>query len=190
MSVEQTTQLIQLILNSVLMGVACSLVLGGLIARHTTLGDEIQALNQANAQDGNSDGRSQGLQLRQQRRSLYSRYRLSRYSVLMAYYALLFSIFSGLMLALRGMLDWDWLIPVALALFALGVSTLLVAVGLTLMEWHISNRPLLDEAAHLLSLGKTDKPLRSRMGSRRPASVAIRGTRSQSLNSQNHRRAG
>jgi hypothetical protein len=189
MSVEQTTQLIQLILNSVLMGVACALVLGGLIARNVSLSEEIQALNQASAQAGSPDARGQVLQLRQQRRALYGRYRLSRYSVMTAYYALLFSIFSGLMLALRGMLDWEWLIPMALALFAVGVSTLLVAVGLTLMEWHFSNRPLLDEAANLLSVGKTERT-RSRPSTHRPLASSVPRNQRSFFSTHNNKRAG
>jgi hypothetical protein len=190
MSVEQTTQLIQLILNSVLMGVVCALVLGGLTARHASLGDEINAFNQSRDQDKGPEDRHQVVYQRQQRRSLYNRYRLSRYSVLTAYYALLFAIFSGLMLALRGMLEWDWLIPVALSLFAVGISTLLVSVGLTLVEWHFSNRPLLDEAAHLLSMGRIEKQVRSRTIPRRAAPLATRSTRGQVFTPPNQRRAG
>ncbi len=173
MSVEQTTQLIQLILNSVLMGVVCALVLGGLTARHQALSEDIQALHQADTQDTQGDGlRSQVWQQRQQRRYFHTRYRIIGYSVLTAYYALFFSILSSLLLASRGLLGWDWLIPIALILFALGISTLLVAVSLTLIEWHLSNRPLLDEASNLLSMGRTERQLRSRPSSRRSASAA------------------
>lgn len=191
MSVEQTTQLIQLILNSVLMGVVCALVLGGLTVRHSALSEEIQALNQAGTQDVNWDGiRSQVLQQRQQRRYLHTRYRIMGYGVLMAYYALLFSILSGFLLALRGLVGWDWLIPVALVVFAIGISTLLVAVSLTLLEWHLSNRPLLDEAGNLLSMGKTDRHPRSRSTSRR-AALATRSARGHSVPTNNQRmRAG
>lgn len=177
MSVEQTTQLIQLMLNSVLMGVVCALVLGGLTTRHGALSEEIQALYQADNQEANLDGiRSQALPQRQQRRYLHTRYRIMGYSVLTAYYALLFSILSGFLLALRGLLGWDWLIPVALVLFAIGISTLLVSVGLTLIEWHLSNRPLLDEAGNLLGMGRTERYARSRR-SRRPATLARRSVR-------------
>ncbi len=188
MSVEQTTQLIQLILNSVLMGVVCALVLGGLTARHSALGEEIQSLYQAGPQDPNLDSiRSQVMQQRQQRRYFHTRYRIVGYSVLMAYYALLFSILSGFLLALRGLLGWDWLIPVALVLFAIGISTLLVAVGLTLIEWHLSNRPLLDEAGNLLSMGQMERHARSRPASRRPAALARRSLRGRSLAANDHK---
>lgn len=192
MSVEQTTQLIQLMLNSVLMGVVCALVLGGLTARHSALSEEIQVLNQAGTQDVNLDGvRSQVLQQRQQRRYFHTRYQILGYSVLTAYYALLFSILSGFLLALRGLLGWDWLIPAALVLFAIGISTLLVAVGLTLIEWHLSNHPLLDEVGSLLSGGRTGRYSRSRLGSRRPATLAARNLRGHSLPASDHKmRAG
>jgi hypothetical protein len=186
MSVEQTTQLIQLMLNSVLMGVVCALVLGGLTARHTTLSEEIQALQQASAQETNGDEvRSQVLQRRQQR-YFHTRYRIMGYSVMMAYYALFFSILSGFLLALRALFGWDWLIPVALVLFAIGISTLLVAVGLTLVEWHLSNRPLLDEAGTLFSMGRMERYSRSRPVSRRSA-LASRSIRASSVPTSNHR---
>lgn len=188
MSVEQTTQLIQLMLNSMLMSVVCALVLGGLTARHSTLSEEIQVLQQAGAQEANGDGvRSQVLQQRRQQRYFHTRYRIMGYSVMMAYHALFFSILSGFLLALRGLFGWDWLIPVALALFALGIAALLVAVGLTLIEWHLSNRPLLDEAGNLLSMGRMKQRYeRSRPVSRRSA-LASRRIRGSSVPTSNHR---
>ncbi|MGQ9871895.1 DUF2721 domain-containing protein [Leptodesmis sp.] len=188
MSVEQTTQLIQLMLNSMLMSVVCALVLGGLTARHSTLSEEIQVLQQAGAQEANGDEvRSQVLQQRWQQRYFHTRYRIMGYSVMMAYYALFFSILSGFLLALRGLFGWDWLIPVALALFALGIAALLVAVGLTLIEWHLSNRPLLDEAGNLLSMGRMKQRYeRSRPVSRQSA-LASRRIRGSSVPTSNHR---
>ncbi|GAB4339275.1 MAG: hypothetical protein OHK0047_29970 [Leptolyngbyaceae cyanobacterium] len=186
MSVEQTTQLIQLMLNSMLMGVVCALVLGGLTARHSTLSEEIQALQQAGVQETNREAVRSQVSRRQQR-YFHTRYRIMGYGVMMAYYALLFSILSGFLLALRGLFGWDWLVPVALALFAIGISTLLVAVGLTLIEWHLSNRPLLDEAGNLLSMGHMEQRHgRSRPVSRRPA-LATRRIRGSSVPTNNHR---
>jgi hypothetical protein len=45
MSVEQTTQLIQLILNSVLMTVACTLLLSRITMRQTALEEQLHAAN-------------------------------------------------------------------------------------------------------------------------------------------------
>ena len=172
MSVEQTTQLIQLILNSVLMSVACALILGGLIARNTALGSQIEALG-----DRSLDSRSTslgskmrseslpGLSHRKRLKQLQHRYQLTRYSVLAAYYALLLSIFSCFTLTLRGILDWIWLIPVSLILFVIGIATLLLAVGLTLIDWHLGDLSLLDESRKLLSLGQ-DSPIQSHSRSR------------------------
>lgn len=161
MSVEQTTQLIQLILNSVLMSVACALVLGGLTARHAALGQQLQALNRAEPDSGleGLGGTTQLPRSRPSRKQLLRfryRYQISRYSVLSAYYALLFSGLSCLSLVLRGIVEWNSLIPVALGLFVIGIATLLVAVGLTLIDWHLSDRALLDEAQKFLSFGNDD----------------------------------
>lgn len=191
MSVEQTTQLIQLLLNSVVMGVVCALVVGAVTARHHVLSEEIQALSQASTQEVNPVGiRAQVLQQRRQQRFLHTRYRIVGYSVLTAYYALLFSMLSGFLLALRGLFGADWLIPIALVLFAIGISTLLVTVGLTLIEWHLSHRLLLDEAGNLLSGGRTERYSRSRPGSRHSATLATRNMRGYSAAASDHKRAG
>ncbi len=146
MSVEQTTQLIQLILNSVLLSVACALIISGLTLRHNTVRQHVQN----NQQPPELLGRLSQIRLM---RHLHYRYRLSRYSVLSGYYALLFAILSCFTLVLRGMIEWNGLIPLALGCFVLGVATLLVAVGLMLIDWHLSDRALIDEARQLLGFG-------------------------------------
>lgn len=173
MSVEQTTQLIQLILNSVLMSVACALVLSGLTVRYAAIGDRLEENHPDNQPNTHLDLARNHSMTRRQLRRLQQRYSLSRHSILTAYYALLFSGLSCFALALRGILDWNWLISVALGVFVLGIASLLVAVGLTLLEMHLSdsakqipheNRPLLDEASHLWHL---EKQPRLRANSRR-----------------------
>jgi hypothetical protein len=178
MSVEQTTQLIQLILNSILMSVACALVLSGLTVRHAAIGDRLGELSRLDTTpDRERDFvRSQPILARKQLRRWQTRHLLSRYSVLVAYYALFFSGLSCFTLALRGILDWNWLISVALAVFVFGIAALLVAVGLTLMEIHLSdsiayeNRPLRDEASNLWRLGKQPS---LRTHSRRPIKKSL-----------------
>ncbi len=183
MSVEQTTQLIQLILNSVLMSVACALVLSGLTVRYVAIGDRLEDSHQEDRLNINLDLARNHSMTRRQLRRLHQRHSLSRYSVLTAYYALLFSGLSCFALALRGILDWNWLISVALGVFVIGIATLLVAVGLTLIEIHLSdsakqiphgNRPLLDEASHLWHLGKQP---RLRTNSHRPVKKPLSALR-------------
>lgn len=165
MSVEQTTQLIQLILNSVLMGVACALVLGGLTARHGAIRQQLQSMSRPDYSQELDNWivkpltelpRSHIHQIRHQIKRLRYRYQISRYSVLSAYYALLFSALSCFALVLRGLIQWNGLIPFALGLFVLSVATLLVAIGLTLVDWHLSDRALLEEVHKLLSGGSAD----------------------------------
>lgn len=181
MSVEQTTQLIQLILNSVLMSVACALVLSGLTVRHATIGDRLEESRQDEPLNANLDLTRDHPMPRRQLRRLQQRYSISRYSVLTAYYALLFSTLSCFALAVRGILDWNWLISIALGIFVLGTAALLVAVGLTLIEIHLSdsakqihrNRPLLDEASNPW---RWEKQSRIRSHSRRPVKRILERT--------------
>ncbi|MEX0269859.1 DUF2721 domain-containing protein [Leptolyngbyaceae cyanobacterium UHCC 1019] len=179
MSVEQTTQLIQLILNSVLMSVACAVVLCGLTERHAAIGDRLEDIQPEDRLNTTLDIiRNHPIRRRQLRR-LQQRYSISRYSVLTAYYALLFSGLSCFALALRGILDWNWLISVALGVFVFGIAALLVAIGLTLIEIHLSDsvksismkdRPPLGEASNIEYLGN---PPRIRASSRRPAKKSL-----------------
>ena len=166
MSVEQTTQLIQLILNSVLMSVACALVLSGLTVRYAMIGDRLEDSRQDERLNTNFDLTRHHAMTKRQLRRLQQRYSISRYSVLTAYYALLFSTLSCFALAVRGILDWNWLISVALGIFVFGIAALLVAVGLTLIEIHLSGRPLLDEVSNPGRLGKQSR-LRSHFHSGR-----------------------
>jgi hypothetical protein len=72
------------------------------------------------------------------------------------------------------MIEWNGLIPIALGTFVVGVATLLVAVGLTLIDWQLSDRTLLEETRTLLSLGSNGnssqkgqnlRPIRARSSS-------------------------
>ena len=178
MSVEQTTQLIQLILNSVLMSVACALMLSSLTVRHDAIGDRLEEGRQDDRLKKELDLTRNPALTRRQLQRLQQRYSISRYSVLTAYYALFFSALSCFTLALRGILDWNWLISIALGIFVFGIATLLVAVGLTLIEIHLSdsakqihrNRPLLDEVSNPWRWGKQS---RIRSHSRRPVKKSL-----------------
>jgi Protein of unknown function (DUF2721) len=156
MSVEQTTQLIQLVLNSVVMSVACALVLMGLTNRLNGIGDRIQTLHDQIAETGGSHGEMHAdaswhhaIQLRKQLRRSQSRYKVNHFGVLAAYYALLFTVLSCFALALRGLLPWNGLISIALLLFMLGVAVLLVAIALTLFDLHLSDRSMREEMSKL-----------------------------------------
>lgn len=151
MSVEQTTQLIQLILNSVLMSVACAVVLGGLTTRYAALSQQLQQ------QQAQRSGAEPGLtpllpSPRSTLRQLRTRYMLCRYGVMTGYYALFLAVCSCFVLTLRGLLNWNGLIPIALGCFVLGMATLLLALGLTLVDWHLSDRALLEETQQFLDV--------------------------------------
>lgn len=170
MSVEQTTQLLQLILNSVLMSLACAVLVGGLTVRHGNIRQQLLEFHAFEGTAGLEGWLGKNItelstarlnHLRLQIKRLRYRYQISRYSVLSAYYALLFSLLSCFVLVLRGMVEWNGLIPAALGLFVLGIATLLVAIGLTLMDWHFSDRALLEEIQKLLGAGNTTYATRS-----------------------------
>lgn len=167
MSVEQTTQLIQLILNSLLMTLACALLLSRISFRQTALEEGLQAARQCIERlglgsEGTGGDRYTGrvLQAKKHLRQLQHRYKVVRYSVLANAYALMCAIASTLILALRTLINLEWLVPISLGLFVFGVTLLLLGVGLMLLDLHTADRALWDEVTSLLT-GKPDNKLRS-----------------------------
>ncbi|MBW4691020.1 MAG: DUF2721 domain-containing protein [Lyngbya sp. HA4199-MV5] len=173
MSVEQTTQLIQLVLNSVLMAFACTLLLNRISLRQTALEEQLHTANRqcvdllGISNEGRSDvsrgdrATSRVLQAKKYLRQLQHRYQVIRYGVLANAYALLCAIASTLALALRALVNLEWLVPLSLGLFVLGVTLLLLGVGLMLLDLHTADRSLWEEITSLLSPGKFDNPLKS-----------------------------
>lgn len=173
MSVEQTTQLIQLILNSVLMACACTVLLNRISLRQTALEEQLHASNRqcADLLGTGGEGRSEAtrgdrstnrlLQAKKHLRQLQYRYQVIRYGVLANAYALLCALASTLALALRALVYMEWLVPLSLGLFVLGVTLLLLGVSLMLIDMHTADRSLWEEITGLLSPGRFDNPLKS-----------------------------
>jgi uncharacterized membrane protein YdbT with pleckstrin-like domain len=168
MSVEQTTQLIQLILNSVLLTVACALALGRLGIRQATVEEHLKAASRHYSDllelRGEMEGNGKVLplqsrlnQAKKALRQLQQRYQVLHQSLLATHYAFLFAVISTFMMALRALVNADWLITLAIGLFVVSVSVLLLGVGWTLVEIHHSKLPLLQEVEGMLSL---DRPVR------------------------------
>lgn len=126
MTVAQTTQLIQLILNAVLL-LAISVAWWGLVwMRSSTVSDRLSRL--------------QGIQPRAVNPRWLSmmrcQYRLSRVSVGVMNCVLVGLSGSLLGLSLRTLIHADWLISLAMVLFAGGAAGLLASIGLTLLEFY------------------------------------------------------
>ncbi|NJL46472.1 MAG: hypothetical protein HC929_01790 [Leptolyngbyaceae cyanobacterium SM2_5_2] len=120
MSIAQTTQLLQLVLNSVLMMVIALIWWGVVVFRLGAISARLQRL----------DRRPHGLRVR---------YRLNRHSALIMHYVLLMLMASLCCLALRALINANSLITVALVLFVLGTVGILVSVSLALMEFYQLN---------------------------------------------------
>jgi hypothetical protein len=140
MSIEQTNQLILLILNSVLMMLLSASLLGGAWLRQNMLSQQLQqirlsyrlmtqdsGLSQANLQAKLKKNRSDRQRLSQQ-------YRWSHIGMLTLHMALLVFSVSLFALALRSLLSFDGLISTALFLFTLGAAGLLAGVGCILVD--------------------------------------------------------
>jgi hypothetical protein len=167
MTVEQTTQLIQLVLNSVLMVLACAFVLGGLLLRRSVLENRLQTtsieyfqiLHRVNDLRGESDGHLQSHRfrfLKKRLRHLQQQVKATHVSILGLYYALMLFATSVFSLSMRTIVSAAWLISSAMALFLGGVVILLFSVALVLLELHKSENPVWQEMRETFMLGKTE----------------------------------
>lgn len=126
MSVAQTTQLIQLILNTCLLMAVAVAWWGITWLRHGAIANQLaRARRQASRGD-----------VATPLRSLQRQYQLGRMSVGIMHYVLLGGGGSLLALSLRTLLGIDWLITLSMLLFAAAVGGILLSVSLTLLEFY------------------------------------------------------
>jgi hypothetical protein len=183
MDVAQTTQLIYLMLNSVLMMNACALLLAGLLSRQTVVRDRVQTASRefvasvhlsAVPRNGNAITLREPRQflLKKQLRQMHQRFRAASNSVLAVSYALLLFVASTLMLALRALVNLDGLIPIALGLFSVGVGILLMGIVLMLYDLHMSDRSLWQEVKELVGVGRNSNEAKSGARLQSPAKAS------------------
>jgi hypothetical protein len=129
MSIEQTTQLIQLILNSVLMVAVSAAVWLGLMLRWMWLDILLR---------GEAMGDRRSRWERRSDRRLKRHHQTVTTSLLIAHGSLLLLVASTLLLALRTLMQANWLIQLSMGLFVLGVGGLLLGLGLCLTDWALA----------------------------------------------------
>jgi len=148
MSVEQTSQLLQLILNSVLMVAVCGVVLMGLLAHQGTLYQRLQWLNRECREQLMGTAfleRDRFQYMKVQQKILRERYRQAQNSIFLAYAALLALLLSTFLLSCRTFLQVNSLIPSSLFFFVLGNIALLCSAGLILLEVQRGRNSVLSE---------------------------------------------
>jgi hypothetical protein len=162
-TVEQTTQLIQLILNSALM-MAVALVWWGVVwLRQGAIAAQLQTHQRRLAQlRGEGPSAERLAYLRQLRLQLQARYRLTRHSALVMHAVLLALVGSIFSLSLRTLMGGNWLIPLALVLFVGGIGGLLLSVGLALLEFYQlelleETRPIRSRRSPMLALPEAER---------------------------------
>jgi hypothetical protein len=148
MSIEETSQLIQLILNSVLMVLTCAFVLGGLLVRRSILENRLQIASIEYFQAMHRFGETPPPQLRMLKNQLrYAQQQVkpSQNGILTLYYATILFVLSTFALAIRMAISADWLISLSIALFVAGIVILLLSLAIVLLEFHRADRPFLQE---------------------------------------------
>jgi hypothetical protein len=151
-SIAQTSQLLQLILNSAVMMVIALIWWGVIVFRLNLVSNQMQRIRRQYHRTQAADGHQKMLlRLRHHRHELRVRYRLTRHSVLIMHYVLLGLIASLFFLSLRALINSNLLITAALVLFVLGAAGILLSVALALTEFYQLNvlamaNPALSEA--------------------------------------------
>lgn len=161
MSIDDPTQLIQLILNSVLMLLACAFVLGGLLLRRSVIENRLQITNVEYFQIlDRFDRSSRSLMLQKQIRHLQQRVKSANNGILILYYALGLFVASTFILSIRTVVSLEWLVTGSMALFVAGTAILLFSVAIVLVDLHHSDRPFWQEMRDILA---SDVPRKRRI---------------------------
>lgn len=174
---DDTTQLIQLILNSVLMVLACTVVLGGLLLRRSVLENRVQLISIEYFQRLNQfEQPNRLLMLKKQVRYLQQRVKSANNGILVLSYALMLFVASTLTLAIRTVFSADWLVVLAMALFIAGSAIVLFSVAIVLLDLHRSERPFWHEVRDLLmpDAPKARRRIKKLRGVRAPHRVMVR----------------
>ncbi|MBE9012578.1 DUF2721 domain-containing protein [Pseudanabaenaceae cyanobacterium LEGE 13415] len=161
MSIDDPTQLIQLILNSVLMLLACAFVLGGLLLRRSVIENRLQITNVEYFQILDRFEQSKrSLMLQKQIRHLQQRVKSANNGILVMYYALGLFVASTFTLSIRTVFNIEWLVTGSMALFVAGTAILLFSVAIVLVDLHHSDRPFWQEMRDILA---SDLPKKRRI---------------------------
>ncbi|MDX2213543.1 MAG: DUF2721 domain-containing protein [Oculatellaceae cyanobacterium bins.114] len=171
MSIDQTSQLLQLILNSVLMLTTCVVIWGVLTVRHIAIHNRLRSLNQEYFELLNHAVMLRGDRLQQIRGQLQQfrqRYQITHLSLLVLYVALLLLGLSAFIVVLRSLLNWQWLITGSLLLFALGTGAMLVGSGFALLDFYQARQSVLEEMSWVLGLGDNAPDAKAAKAPQRP----------------------
>ncbi|MEO0539595.1 MAG: hypothetical protein AAFZ80_01895 [Cyanobacteria bacterium P01_A01_bin.105] len=139
MTVEQTTQLIALIFNSMLMVLLSGLLWVAAWYRHQSLSTQLQTLQKSQQilfVNAKPNREPQLQRLRQTQKRLRRQLRLAYSSRMTLHYMLAILLLSVLLLGLRTLLFSNVLISAALLLFTLGAMGVLISVLLLLVDVH------------------------------------------------------
>ena len=142
MSIEQTNQLILLILNSVLMALLTAGLAGGAWLRQQSLAVQLQQvkahhrqLTRMDAANYPANHKSDLRIVRDRRQQLTHQSRWNYAGTCILHLSLLGFCTSVLALAVRSLLPFDLLITLALALFSLGAVALLIGIFCFLIDF-------------------------------------------------------
>ncbi len=138
-SIAQTSQLLQLVLNSAVMMVIALIWWGVVVFRLNTVSNQMQRLKRQYRRTQPDNNQQLRIRLRHHRHDLTVRYRVTRHSALIMYYVLLALVTSLFLLSLRALIHSNLLITVSLFLFVTGAAGILLSVALALMEFYQLN---------------------------------------------------
>lgn len=166
MTSDSIARTIQLVLAPVVMVSACSIFVGGVLSRYSSLSDRMRAMTSerldllrrvvAPEHDVDALSAERLREIAVELPDLAHRHQLLHHAVLAIYVAILILVASMCLSAITAFAVPDWILGLVLVVFVCGVLTMLVGVALVADEVRTSQRALQFEVQRVLGLERVN----------------------------------
>ncbi len=160
MSAEVVAQTIQLVIAPAVMISGCTMIQNGILTRYGNIGTRLRSLNRERAElltinDVPAQMFNEAIHLiDRQLVSLSHRHQLIQKASLILYGAIALFLFSTLVIFLSKIFSFGEFSAIALLLFLLGNTSLLIGVILASLEIHLSHQAIRAEVKWVMTLSK------------------------------------
>jgi uncharacterized protein DUF2721 len=160
-SAETITRTIQLILAPVVLVSACSIFVGGLLSHYDAINARMRAMARERLEILRGNGGNaeffEGERLTEldvQLPQLLRRHALVHHALLAAYVGILILVASMCAIAYSAVTASEWVVALILAMFVIGIVSILLSVVLIAVEVRVSQQAVRFEVQRVLQLGR------------------------------------
>jgi len=166
MNAETVAHIIQSILAPVLMVNACAILVGALFTRYVGINDRLRSMAHERLEllrsHTNESGelrlvRERLQEIDAQAPNLLRRHRLAHHAVVTIYISVCAFVADMFVIALSVTTVMAWASPLALLIFLLAISLMLVSIALTVLEVSTSRGVVIYEVERIMNLSLEDK---------------------------------